>query len=66
MTLKLIIMAGLALAVFGAIWIFLVMPAEKRDHQRRMELVQRKLERHESQKSLTGSTSTGETEGSNP
>lgn len=52
---KLIVLAGLVLAALGAIWIFVVIPAEKRHHQRRIELVQRKLERLEAQKGPAGS-----------
>jgi len=37
MTLKLMTLAGLALAILGAVWIFVVIPAEKRHHQRRID-----------------------------
>ena len=50
MTLKLVSYAVIILAALGAIWYFFIIPAEKRDHQRRIELVKRKLERHEASK----------------
>ena len=60
---KLIVLAGLVLAALGAIWILVVIPAEKRHHQRRIELVQRKLERLEAQKGPAGSNNGEETGG---
>jgi hypothetical protein len=48
--LKLISIAALAIVVLCALWFLVIAPAEKRDHQRRMELVQQKLERHEARK----------------
>lgn len=54
MTLKFIMLAAVALSVFAAIWFLLVVPAEKRDHQRRMDLMQKKLERHAAQQETAG------------
>jgi hypothetical protein len=65
MTLKLIALAGLILAALGAIWIFVVIPSEKRHHQRRIELVQQKLERLEAQKGPAGSATADKTRGKN-
>lgn len=45
MTLKLILMAAGVLAILGAIWIFFVVPAEKRHHQRKMELLHKRMEK---------------------
>jgi hypothetical protein len=47
MTMKLILLASAILGVLGAIWIFIVIPAERRDHQRRLDLVQSKLEKRQ-------------------
>ena len=53
MTLRLILMASLVLAVFGAIWLFVVIPAQKKDHQRRLDLLQKKLEKREQRNNET-------------
>ncbi len=58
MTMKLILLASAVLSVLGAIWIFVVIPAERREHERRLELVQKKLERHAAQKDEAGSSGT--------
>lgn len=50
MTIRLILMASLVLAVFGAIWLFIVIPAQKKDHQRRLDMLQKKLEKREQRK----------------
>jgi len=50
MTMKLILLASAILGVLGAIWIFIVIPAERRDHQRRLDLVQSKLEKRRAAK----------------
>lgn len=47
---KLILLASAVLGVLGAIWLFIVVPAEKRDHQRRLDLLQSKLEKHQAAK----------------
>jgi len=47
---KLILLASAILGVLGAIWIFIVIPAERRDHQRRLDLVQSKLEKRRAAK----------------
>ncbi len=45
---KLIMSAAVILGALGAIWVFVVIPAEKRDHQRRLDLVRRKLDKRQS------------------
>ena len=50
MTLKLILIATAILGALGAIWMFIIVPAEKRDHQRRLDLVQSKLEKRQAAK----------------
>ena len=50
MAAKLILIATAILGVLGAIWIFIVIPAERRDHQRRLGLVQSKLEKRQAAK----------------
>ena len=37
------------LVAFVAIWVFFVMPAERRHHERKMELVRKKIERRVTQ-----------------
>ena len=44
-----IYMAVIVLGAFVAIWIFFVVPAERRHHERKMELVRKKLERRKEQ-----------------
>jgi len=50
MTAKLILIATAILVTLGAIWMFIIVPAEKRDHQRRLDLVQSKLEKRRAAK----------------
>jgi hypothetical protein len=50
MTAKLILMATAILGTLWAIWMFIIVPAEKRDHQRRLDLVQSKLEKQQAAK----------------
>ena len=61
MTLRLIAMAVAVLAVLGGIWYFFVIPAQKKEHQRRVDLVQKKLEKLEERKQRDSSDD--ETEG---
>ena len=44
---KLISIALLALAVFVAIWIFFVIPAEKKHHERKLEALRKRIEKRE-------------------
>lgn len=48
MTLKLVSIAALVLLALAAIWILVIAPAEKRDHERRMALIRKKLEQRTS------------------
>jgi hypothetical protein len=42
-------MAIIGLVAFVAIWMFFVVPAERRHHERKMELVRKKIERRTEQ-----------------
>lgn len=44
MTLKLIGLAAIVLTALGALWFLVIVPGEKRDYERRMALIQKKLE----------------------
>ena len=44
---KLIYLAILALGAFVAIWIFVVVPAERRHHERKLEIVRKRIEKRE-------------------
>jgi hypothetical protein len=44
---KLMAFAALALVAFIAIWFFIVVPAEKRHHERKLENVRRRIEKRE-------------------
>ena len=46
---KMIYIATLALAAFVIIWIFVVVPAEKKHHERKLELIRKRIEKHETQ-----------------
>ena len=46
-----IYMAIIVLGAFVAIWVIFVVPAERRHHERKMELVRKKIERHKAQSS---------------
>lgn len=50
-------MAILGLAAFVAIWIIFVVPAEKRHHERKMELVRKKIQRHAEQSAVVDNES---------
>jgi len=41
---RLIIMALLVLAVFIAVWMLIVVPAERRHHERKLESLRRRIE----------------------
>lgn len=51
---NLIYIAILILAAFIAIWIFVVVPAEKRHHERKLEMIKKKIADRE-----VGSTDAG-------
>ena len=44
---ELIYLAILALGAFVAIWIFFVVPAERRHHERKLEIVRKRIEKRE-------------------
>ncbi len=45
---KLIYIAILALAAFVAIWMFFVVPAERKHHERKLEALRKQIEKRES------------------
>jgi hypothetical protein len=45
---KLIYTAMIALAAFIAIWFFIVVPAERRHHERKLESLRKRIEKRES------------------
>jgi len=47
---KLIYLAVLVLVAFVAIWIFIVVPAERRHHERKLEIVRKRIEKREAVK----------------
>jgi len=51
-----IYMAIAGLAAFVAVWTFFVVPAERRHHERKMELVRKKIERRAQQSATVGGT----------
>ena len=44
---KLIAFAGLVIAAFVAIWIFVVVPSERRHHERKLAALQKQIEKRE-------------------
>ncbi len=49
-------MAIVGLGAFVAVWMFFVVPAERRHHERRMELVRKKIERRAQQSTTVDGT----------
>ena len=49
-------MAIVVLGAFVAIWMIFVIPAERRHHERKMELVRKKIERRKEQSAAVGGT----------
>lgn len=47
---KLIYIAMLALGAFVAIWMFFVVPAERKHHDRKLEALRKKIEKRETSK----------------
>jgi hypothetical protein len=45
---KLIAFAGLVIAAFVAIWIFVVIPSERQHHDRKLAALQKQIEKRES------------------
>lgn len=44
---KLIAIALLVLAIFVAVWVFVVVPAEKRHHDRKLASIQKRIEKRQ-------------------
>ena len=44
---RLMLYAAIALAVFVAIWFFIVVPAERKHHERKLEAVRKRIEKRE-------------------
>lgn len=44
---KIILLAFAALAAFIAIWFFFVVPAERRHHERKLEMLQKRIDKRE-------------------
>ena len=44
---RLMAYAAIALAVFVAIWFFVVIPAERKHHERKLEAVRKRIEKRE-------------------
>ena len=51
-----IYMAIIGLGAFVAIWMIFVVPAERRHHERKMELVRKKIERRREQSAAVDGT----------
>ncbi len=49
-------MAIVVLGAFIAIWVIFVVPAERRHHERKMELVRKKIERRKQQSAAVDGT----------
>ncbi len=54
---NLIYWAIIGLGAFVAIWIFFVAPAERRHHERKLELVQKRIEERQARKDQDNSVS---------
>ena len=47
---RLMAYAAIALAIFIAVWFFIVVPAERKHHERKLEAVRKRLEKREAAK----------------
>jgi predicted MFS family arabinose efflux permease len=61
---NLIFVSIAVLAAFIAIWIFAVMPAERRHHERKLEMVRKRIEQREAARAESGDTAENDTAGS--
>ena len=61
---KLIYLAIIALGAFVAIWVFFVVPAERRHHERKLEMVRKQIEKREAR--LNEQAVRGENPGEKP
>ena len=59
---KLFLLAIAALAAFIAIWFFFVAPAERRHHERKLEMVRKRIERRESGEQMQDESTDNESE----
>jgi len=48
--LKIIALAALAIAAFVAVWFFIVIPSERRYHERKLAALQKQIEKREAAK----------------
>lgn len=54
---KLLLLSIAVLAAFVAIWVFFVVPAERRHHERKLEMLRKRIEKREaSEQDQTEST----------
>jgi predicted MFS family arabinose efflux permease len=60
---KYVYIAIFVLGAFVAIWIFFVVPAERRHHERKMELVRKKIERRAQQSTIVDGTESDSKDG---
>jgi hypothetical protein len=56
-------MAIVVLGAFVAIWMIFVIPAERRHHERKMELVRKKIERRKEQSASDAGAESGGNDG---
>lgn len=56
---KLFYLAIFALAAFIAVWIFLVIPAERKHHERKLDLVRKRIEQREAANSSNENSDAG-------
>jgi len=47
---KLIALAALVIAAFVAVWVFVVIPSERRHHERKLAAIQKQIEKREAAK----------------
>ena len=53
---KLIALAALAIAAFGAVWFFIVIPSERRYHERKLAALQKQIEKRQAAKQNENTT----------
>lgn len=54
---KLIFLATAALVAFVAVWFLFVVPAERRHHERKLEMVKKRIEQREAARKNQGESS---------
>lgn len=61
---KLLLLSIAVLAAFVAIWVFFVVPAERRHHERKLEMLRKRIEKREtSEQKQTESANNEDTKG---